>query len=180
MVRYIAFLRAINVGGRNIKMEQLRAHFADLGYAQVESFIASGNIIFTAPENDPALLQQQIETHLLQVLGYEVMTFLRTPAQVAAIAGHPTIPADDVATAGALNVGLLHAPLSSEQEAIVQGLSTDIDRFFVHDREVYWLCATKQSESTFSNAVLEKALGLPATFRTIRTFARLAAKYPAA
>lgn len=178
MHRYIAFLRAINVGGRNIKMDQLRSHFETLGYADVASFIASGNVIFSTHEREPALLQQEIEAHLLQVLGYEVAAFLRTPARVAAIAGHPPIAAHDVAAAGALNVGLLHAPLSSEQQAVVQNLTTDIDRFFIHACEIYWLCTTKQSESTFSNAVLEKALGVPATFRTIRTFARLPAKYP--
>jgi uncharacterized protein (DUF1697 family) len=177
--RYIAFLRAMNVGGRNIKMEQLRGHFETLGYTDVASFIASGNIIFSTPEGDPTELRTEIEAHLVTVLGYEVVTFLRTPAQVAAIAAHPPIPADEVSAAGALNVGLLHAPLSPQREAAVQALATDIDRFFIHQREVYWFCATKQSESTFSNAVLEKTLGLPATFRTIRTFARLAAKYPA-
>jgi uncharacterized protein (DUF1697 family) len=56
-------------------------------------------------------------------------------------------------------------------------LRTEIDDFHVHGREVYWLCRRKQSESTFSNAVFERALRVSTTFRGIRTVVRLAAKY---
>ncbi len=46
MPTYVAFLRAINVGGHNVKMEVLRALFEAQGYADVATFIASGNVIF--------------------------------------------------------------------------------------------------------------------------------------
>ena len=61
--RYVAFLRAINVGGHTVKMDALRAHLAALGFADVQTFIASGNVLFTAP-GDPAALEAQIEAHL--------------------------------------------------------------------------------------------------------------------
>jgi hypothetical protein len=56
-------------------------------------------------------------------------------------------------------------------------LKSDIDDFRVQDREVYWLCKWKQSESTFSNVVLEKAIGQRATLRGINTIQKMAAKY---
>ena len=68
-VRYIALLRAINVGGHTVKMEQLRGLFADIGFANVETFIASGNVIFDALSADEAALATQIEHSLAQALG---------------------------------------------------------------------------------------------------------------
>jgi uncharacterized protein (DUF1697 family) len=56
-------------------------------------------------------------------------------------------------------------------------MRTSIDDFHVNGREMYWLCRKKQSESTFSNARFEKALGGRATFRGVNTIVKLAAKY---
>jgi uncharacterized protein (DUF1697 family) len=74
-------------------------------------------------------------------------------------------------------VALLQAPLTREAETRLQALDTDLDAFRTSGREVWWLCQAKQSESTFSNAVFERALGLQATFRNFNTLRRLAAKY---
>jgi uncharacterized protein (DUF1697 family) len=82
--RYIAFLRGINVGGHRVKMEQLRELFAELGLAEVRSYIQTGNIFFETVENDRARLTRKIEEHLLAALGYEVPVFLRTIAEVEA------------------------------------------------------------------------------------------------
>ncbi|MCB0153064.1 MAG: hypothetical protein KDE01_36080, partial [Caldilineaceae bacterium] len=82
--------------------------------------------------------------------------------------------------AGALNVALLAAPLTLADEKRLMSLRTPIDDFHANKREVYWLCQTKQSESTFSNAVFERALGKRATFRGMSTIRKLAAKYPPA
>ena len=64
MTRYVAFLRAINVGGRRVKMHHLRELFESLGFSNVETFIASGNVIFDSPAEDTRKLEQRIEDHL--------------------------------------------------------------------------------------------------------------------
>ena len=61
MARYAAFLRAINVGGHVVKMEVLRAAFEDLGFAGVETFIASGNVIFETRAKDLVAVERKIE-----------------------------------------------------------------------------------------------------------------------
>ncbi len=76
--KYIAFLRGINIGGHNIKMERLRELFSQLGFADVRSYIQTGNIFFETTETDRAALARKIELHLFAALGYEVPTFLRT------------------------------------------------------------------------------------------------------
>jgi uncharacterized protein (DUF1697 family) len=179
MSRYFAFLRAINVGGHTVKMDHLRELFAGLGLAQVETYIASGNVVFAAPDVDTRALEKQIEASLLAGLGYEVATFLRTEDELAALAEYQPFPPAQLAQAATLNVAFLAEPLEGDAEAKLMALRTDIDDFQVHGREIFWLCRKKQSESTFSNAVLEKALRRQATLRGINTVRKLADKYTA-
>jgi uncharacterized protein (DUF1697 family) len=177
MPRYIAFLRAINVGGHTVKMDRLRAIFESLGFANVETFIASGNVVFETAALDTAALETRIATALQAALGFEVATFIRTEAELARIAAHEAFPPSALATAQALNIAFLEGPLDAEAVRKLMVLKTEIDDFSTHEREVYWLCRKKQSESTFSNAVLEKTLSRQATFRGANTVQKMAAKY---
>jgi len=177
MPRFVAFLRAINVGGHTVTMGALRKEFEALGLQDVETFIASGNVIFTSRSADLGALEKKIEARLRAALGYEVATFIRTDAEVAAVAGYPAFPASQVRDAAARCVGFLSEPLDAAATRALMAFTTDNDAFHTHGREVYWLCRTKQSDSTFSNAKFEKAVKAQATFRGINTVVRLAAKY---
>jgi len=179
MPRYIALLRAVNVGGRIVKMEALRAHFESLGFANVETYIASGNVIFETKAGTEDVLRRKIETHLEAALGHEVATFLRTTAEMGSISRFQAFDEAALKSAQALNVAFLHAPLDDDAREILMALRTDIDDFSVHGREVYWLCRKKQSESKFSNALFERKLKIQATFRGINTVRKLAQLYPA-
>jgi uncharacterized protein (DUF1697 family) len=177
MTRYIAFLRAINVGGRIVKMDELRALFAALGFSPVETFIASGNVIFASEREAPALTAE-IAAHLQQALGYEVATFLRTVAEVGAVARYQPFTPAEMASAAMLNVGFLAAPLDDAARATLAGLKTEFDEFHPHGRELYWLMRQKQSESKLTNAIFERRLKTKVTFRGANTIVKLAAKYP--
>jgi uncharacterized protein (DUF1697 family) len=178
--RYIAFLRAINVGGHTVTMDRLRQLFAALGFANVETFIASGNVIFDAPAQARRALEEQIERHLRESLGYAVATFIRSTAELADIATCRPFPAADLDAAGAsLYIGFLADPPTDAARGKLMALSTPTDDFRVHGREFYWLCRTKMSESTLTGAMLERALGMPATMRNVTTVRKMAAKYPA-
>ena len=76
MPKFIAFLRAINVGNHTVTMDQLRRLFEELGFTNVETFIASGNVIFDAKAKTVSSLEAKIEKHLEKVLGYEVSTMV--------------------------------------------------------------------------------------------------------
>jgi uncharacterized protein (DUF1697 family) len=176
--RYIALLRAINVGGHTVKMDHLRKLFEALGLAHVETFIASGNVIFGAPAESVQTLEKQIERHLQQSLGYEVITFIRSAAELAAIASYQPFAASELAADG----NFLYVAFLADQpgDAAQQKLMTfrnEVDDFHIHKREVYWLSRKKISESTFSGALLEKTLKMPATMRNVTTVKKLAAKY---
>lgn len=177
MVRYFSFLRAINVGGHSVKMDILRQVFASLGFSDVETYIASGNIIFETTSLDAAEIEQKIEMGLFQELGYKVAAFLRRSEELAGIACYRPFPLAELDTAQAFNVAFISNPLDDEAVQRLMERRTDIDNFHVHGREVYWLCRKKQSESIFSNAVLEKTVGRQSTLRGINTIYNMAEKY---
>jgi uncharacterized protein (DUF1697 family) len=177
MPRLVAFLRAINVGGHVVTMETLRRLFVDLEFDEVETFIASGNVIFSTRGRDAGALERRIERHLGASLGYEVKTFLRTVSEVKAIAEHAPFTPARIQSAGAFSVGFLAEPLDAGSTKALLALRTEIDDFHVHGREVYWLCTRRQGESKFSNVVFEKAVKARVTFRGANTVARLAARY---
>ncbi len=178
MPRYVAFLRAINVGGRVVKMERLRSAFEDLGSANVETFIASGNVVFES-RSQPHALERKIEKHLQTVLGYEVAIFIRLCSGLADIASHEAFPAAKLKAPGStLFIAFLSAEADAEARLRLLSFPSEMDEFHFHKRELYWLCHTRASDSEFSGARLEKTLGLRATVRNIKTINRLVSKYP--
>jgi uncharacterized protein (DUF1697 family) len=178
--KYVAFLRAINVGGHVVKMDDLRRFFVALGFANVETFIASGNVIFDTKSRDTRSLERKIEKHLAKSLGYEVTTFVRAISELSPIADHGLFSAAELARATTVHVGFLQVvpPQSAIQKLI--SVESDVDSFKIRDRELYWLCRTSFSDSKFSGTRLEKFLGMPTTLRNVNTVKRLAAKYGSA
>jgi uncharacterized protein (DUF1697 family) len=179
MSRFIAFLRAINVGGHTVKMDHLRQLFESLGFSGVETFIASGNVVFETTSKTAKTLEKKIEPQLRAALGYEVATFIRTDVELANIAHYRPFRQSDLEAAAALNIAFLADTLDNPSRQKLMALRTEIDDFHVHGREIYWLCRKKQSDSTFSNAVLEKALNRRSTLRGANTIKKMAAKYAA-
>ena len=176
MPRYIAFLRAINVGGHIVKMQRLKELFQQARFGAVETFIASGNVIFTSPSQEAALLEEQIETLLQRELGYEVKTFLRTDAELAKTAAH--IPFEALADAtSTLYIGFLKTAPPAATKARLLAAQTAVDDFAICGRELFWRCRVASRESVFSGARLEKTLGMATTLRNVNTVRRLAAKY---
>lgn len=172
----IAFLRAINVGGRTVTMDRLRSLFEALGCASVETFIASGNVIFQSPTEDTRALEQQVEAHLRAALGYEVATFVRTTAELASVAVYQPFPQEEIESS-TLYIGFLQSAPGHAALARLAALRTPLDEFHVHGRELYWLCRTTISQSKVSGAQIERALGMPTTLRNVKTVRKLAARY---
>ena len=174
--RYIALLRAINVGGHVVKMDALRCIFESLALANVQTFIASGNVIFEAGGMTAASLERAIEERLHAKLGYPVLTFLRTPAEMIAAAAHAPFAATVEDTASVYVAFLKDAPDRGARQK-VRALSTDLDAFDVHAREVYWLRRNVKARAGEPPPPLDRALGVPVTTRNITTVRKLAAKY---
>src|ERR1700689_4699500 len=108
MSRYAAFLRGMNVGGHRLSNEELRSHFATLGFSDLATFRASGNVVFAGEAAKPQDVRARIERGLMELLGYEVPTFIRNAREIKAIAAErPFTPKQLAASKGKLQVGLL-------------------------------------------------------------------------
>ena len=178
MPKYIAFLRAINVGGHTVKMDQLRRLFESLGFSKVETFIASGNVIFDSPSRSAPAREKKIEALLQQSLGYAVATFIRSPSELSRVADHKPFSETELNTPGhTLYIGLMAARPADAAEKLLLSANSKIDGFHLHNRELYWLLRTPFGDSKFSGARLEKTLGTAVTIRNVTTVTKLVAKY---
>lgn len=182
MHHYIAFLRGMNLGNRRIKMDALRSHFEALKFADVETFIASGNVIFSSQQADSAKLEATIQKYLEKTLGYAVNTFVRTRGEVIAAATfQPFSAADMDSPENTVHCGFLQATLTPVQARGLAACRSEFDAFRVNGREYYWLCRRIPShESKVWTSPELKALKLPSSsMRNLTTVRKLAALYPA-
>jgi uncharacterized protein (DUF1697 family) len=177
MPQHVAFLRAINVGGRQATRDQLCSCLEELGFSDVATFRASGNVIFAATPEPAARMKARIEEGLAAALGFEVVVFLRSAAQVNAIAKHKAFdPKLIVGPTGKLQVALLPAkpPARARDQALA--LATDQDRLAIKGSELYWLPSGGTQKSELDVKALEKLVG-PWTMRTIGTIEQIATKH---
>ncbi len=175
MPKHVAFLRAINVGGRRAKMDQLCELFEELGLADVDSYLASGNIVF-ASQGSRAELERRIEAHLEEALGYAVETFVRTLDELEEIAQSTAFADEAKQPRTKRYVAFLKEELSGEQEHTLVELADDVDRFLADGRTIWWLRHIDAGESMPTSEVT-KALDVVATRRTFTTIERLVKKY---
>jgi uncharacterized protein (DUF1697 family) len=177
MSRYAAFLRGMNVGGHRLSNDELRSHFAALGFAEVATFRASGNVVFAADERSPQEVTEHVEQGLAALLGYAVPTFIRADSEVRAIAAHEPFPAEQVGAAGGkLQVSLLGASPTPDVRAEVLSLAGDEDALRFGERELYWLPSGGLLESALDLKGIDRLLG-PSTMRTKGTIELIAAKH---
>jgi len=154
--RYVAFLRAINVGGHVVKMTELRKLFESMHLDGVETFIASGNVVFTSAAKPDRVFEETIEAHLKKHLGYRVETFVRSITELSAIAAYePFKRADFNLDRATLYVGFLATRPSASSARKLTALRNTNEAFHVHGREFYWVSTVGIGQSAFTGAMLE-------------------------
>ena len=160
-------------------MAALRGNFVELGFTNVRTFIASGNVIFDSPAK-PGLLERRIEKHLHSALGYEVDTFIRSRAEVLqVVADVESQFAAQLADGSKVYVGFLRALPPVENQERVIALSNAVDVMSFGERELYWLCHQGMAETTVTGPRLAKALGGSMTARNITSLRKLIATFEA-
>jgi uncharacterized protein (DUF1697 family) len=175
--RYVAFLRGMNLGKRRIKNEELRAEFETLGFEEVATFRASGNVVFAAAKKSESALTKEIEAGLGDALGYEVPVYLRSCKEVAAIAAEEPFAAKAVAASkGKLQVSMLAKKPTAAARKKVLALAGEEDSLALSGRELYWLPSGGTLESELDLKAIDAALG-KGTMRTMGTVEQIAAKY---
>jgi len=164
MPTYITFLRAINVGGRFIKMADLRTGLSHKGFGDVESHIQSGNLRFTSSLRSASAVELALEAALEEVCGFTVRTIVRTPPQLSEVVSYGA--GLEAPLAGALRryVTFLKEDPDDDLVAMMSGWDVVGERAQVEGREVYVWLAHPSHESKLTNARIERG-GVVATTR---------------
>jgi uncharacterized protein (DUF1697 family) len=155
VTRYVAFLRAVNLGQRRVPMATAREALERLGYDEVGSYVNSGNLIFTS--SDPAgSCEKAIRAELEDVFGFEVTTFVRTAKEVRALGTDK--PFGELAPGHTHFVLLpLTRPTAAEKKA-VEAMTNDHDEVVFVGRDVHWLIRSKSTETTLGPKQWKQAL----------------------
>jgi uncharacterized protein (DUF1697 family) len=176
MTAYVAFLRAVNVGGRNkVPMARLRDALTDAGLEEVATVLQSGNVVFRSGESAAAVAKAVAGT-IQESFGVKTGVVIRSAAELDAVAANnPFLDADDDdPDPKSLHVAVLSArPTAAAVAKLDRGRSPP-DAFALHGREVYLSYPNGSGRSKLTLDYLEKTLGVTGTARNWRTVQRLA------
>jgi len=176
LIKYIAFLRAINVGGHVVKMDYLKQLFVKMDFENVETFIASGNVIFSSKSKNIKFIKDKIEKNLQANLGYNTAAFIRTVNELKSISEYKQFSLSELTVKeNFLYIAFLNNEPVKELKDKILSLSNSVDEFHFNEKELYWLCRKKISESEFSGKILEKILQADITIRNSTTVRKIAA-----
>jgi uncharacterized protein (DUF1697 family) len=168
-MKYIAFLRGINVGGKNkIKMETLREVFAALEFQNVVTYINSGNVIFEAAKTDDKSLAAKIETAIENEFALKITVIVRTMAEIQkTVENNPF--AGQFENDKDLHVFFLNEKLSNEKRDLLLSNNNENEMFVVQNREIFCLLRVSVSDSLMGKDYIGKKLKVSATARNWRT-----------
>ena len=178
MTTHIALLRGVNVGNNALRMEHLREMLAGLGFADVRTYLQSGNALFSA-QGAPDGLAAAIERAVSKATRLPVSVLVRTPAQLKrVIAANPFLEAangEAKALHKTLHVTFLASPAPKAGIVALDNIQAGGDRSHVTGAEAYLCCPNGYARSKLTNAALERALGVRATTRNWNTVTALCA-----
>jgi uncharacterized protein (DUF1697 family) len=173
--RMVALLRGINVGGNKpVDMARLRRLMIDLGYTDVQTYLQSGNAVFSCPSASASRAAGQLESGVEAEFGFPCRVITRRAAELdAAISDDPLVhllgdPARHL-------IGFLSDRPQPEGVARLAAADYGDDRVEVVNRHVYLWCPQGISQSPLGKLNFDRILGVAVTIRNWRTVTKLAA-----
>lgn len=170
MQTYIALLRGINVSGQKlIKMADLKALLEKAGLEAVQTYVQSGNIVFSASKSTALALEKKIADTILDQYGYQVPVLIRTPDQWKAVRdGNPFFKAEPKEPEKCYVAFLSEVP---EDKRLQKLSETDYspEEWVQSGKEIYGYSANGFGRAKLSNNVLENKLKVVATTRNWKT-----------
>lgn len=174
---YLALLRGINVSGKKIiKMEDLRKLMEALGYADVKTYIQSGNVIFSSPEVAKAMIEKTIEEAIEKQYGFDVSVFVVDKDNLdKAVVNNPFTEGREEEAPGfkKLYVTFLSETPSDENMEKLLHSSIGDDLIEIIGDVLYFKLESKASDSKLSNNLIESKLKVRATTRNWNTTLKL-------
>lgn len=179
MPGYVVFLRAVNVGKRQLKMADARKVLSDNGFDQVESYIQTGNLFVATPLRSVAKVEAKVGRVLGQHAGFDIVAIVRKPSDlptlVEAVDGIPEhFPGE---TSRYVSFCTTAPPAAAAGE--LQSWEVAGERARVIGKDVLMEFAVPFNEVKLTGARIEKILGIPGTARNLTVVRALAQKWGA-
>ena len=176
---FAVFLRGINVGGIRIAMKDLCRVLSDAGFAEVQTVLASGNVVLRAETADPADVKESVQATLRAAFGYDAWVIVKNREQVAAIIdGYPFTPADDGVPRHAYAVMTTGQDVVKKLLADCPGLSP-VERAAAGGDVLYWEVPKGSTLESKLSKHMAKAKYKPlTTTRNLNTMHKVLAKFP--
>jgi len=170
---YVALLRGINVGGKNkLPMADLTAIFNGAGCTQVQTYIQSGNVVFSAPPGSTNRLPDLVATRIARRFGFVVPVVLRTGHELSRVAaGNPFLKSG--AEAASLHVAFLADEPDRRLVAALDPNRSPGDSFKVRGREIYLCLPDGVARTRLTNDYFDSTLATTSTLRNWRTVLKL-------
>jgi len=172
MGRMVALLRAVNVGGRKLPMSELRALCTELGWADVATYIQSGNVVFTAPRR-PAALEKVLEEAIGREFGIDVPVIVRTAAEWAHYPPANPFPKAAKDEPNRLMLLLAKAPPAQGAEEVIQARAVAGERVRRVGDALWFHYPEGAGTSKLTPSMIDRAIGSPATARNYNTVLKL-------
>jgi len=168
----IAFLRAVNLGRRTVPMRRLVGVCENVGYEHVWTHANSGNAVFDATGSRVSI-EQALERALESAFGFEVTTFVRTPAELEAAVALDPFP---LAAGDTYFITFLKRPPSAAVRRQLEEASNSFDTLVVHGRDVHWRMRGRSTETTVKAATWKSVGEHGSTSRNANLLGTLVAK----
>jgi uncharacterized protein (DUF1697 family) len=170
MATYISMIRGINVGGKRIKMADLRDIYSSMGLESVKTYIQSGNVIFKSDNNDPSCLAKKIKEKIFETFNYQVEIVVRTKDEFKIVVD--SSPFHDKEEEYLHVTFLSDIPDEDSVRKIdpknIKGIKSS-EQFILQSREIYLYLPEGYGRTKLNNNFFEKKLGLSATTRNWKT-----------
>jgi uncharacterized protein (DUF1697 family) len=175
MTKYVAFLRGINVGGHKpVKMEELKKTFESMGFQNVKTLLASGNVLFETPETGADNLIKRIEEKLEKELGHEIGVLLRTVGEIQSLADADPFKNIKATPQTRFYVMFLSEKPKSALKVPYESIEKDIKIVHVSDSEVCSVLTLSPNRGTVDlMSLLEKEFGRKVTTRNWNTVTKI-------
>ncbi|MFM7016681.1 MAG: DUF1697 domain-containing protein [Bacteroidota bacterium] len=169
-MRYLALLRGINVSGKRIiRMDDLKAMIFQLGFANCQTYIQSGNVIFDTQLNDEITIANQIKLAIHKQYGFDVPVIVLKKVDFQEMISKNPFSINDKISVDSLHVSFLGSYPSEENQKALLSFNSTPDQFSIGSRAIYLFCVGKYSDTKLTNAIIEKRLDLIVTTRNWKT-----------
>jgi uncharacterized protein (DUF1697 family) len=170
-MKYVAFLRGVNVGGITLKMQDVKNIFAGLGYKNITTYIQSGNIVFDSSETGKALLEGKIRESIKTKSNLDVGVFVKTKEHIEGIVSNN--PFDKKMDQKSLSITMLSDAPAGGKLAAAKAVNSTEEKFILKRDVIYCFYGKGYGKSKYTNNYFEKTLGVSATTRNWTTINKI-------